>query len=154
MSPADPAVVSRQLGREPQSPFDVVVRCEHGYPAVIENAPVLEDGSPFPTRFWLTCPSLVADVARAESVPGWSNGRQGPNRNCLHREVAEVLALQMAGVPVEAGEAGRAGPPAQCQPTALALDVIGAWECRHKPTCEGQGCEDASDDAGPPARPG
>lgn len=131
MSPADPAVVSRQLGREPQSPFDVVVRCEHGYPAVIENAPVLEDGTPFPTRFWLTCPSLVADVARAESVPGWSNGREGPHRNCLHREVAEILALQMVG---------EVADPPECEPTAMALDIVAAWECRHEPQCAGETC--------------
>lgn len=128
MSPADPAVLSRQLGREPRGPFDVVVRCEHGCPAVIENAPVLDDGTPFPTRFWLTCPSLVADVAQTESVVGWASGREGPHRNCLHREVAELLALQMVG---------EIGDPPACEPTALALDLVAGWECRHKPTCEG-----------------
>jgi hypothetical protein len=131
MSPADPAVVSRQLGREPRSPFDVVVRCEHGYPAVIESAPVLEDGTPFPTRFWLTCPSLVADVAQAESVPGWAAGREGPHRNCLHREVAELLGLQTAG---------RMTEPSGCEPTAMALDIVAAWDCRHRPKCEGSAC--------------
>jgi hypothetical protein len=128
MSPADPAVVSRQLGREPRGPFDVVVRCEHGYPAVIENAPLLEDGTPFPTRFWLTCPSLVAGVARAESVVGWANGREGPNRNCLHREVAEVLALQTVG---------EIRDPSGCEPTALGLEMVAGWECRHRAKCEG-----------------
>jgi uncharacterized protein len=34
---------------------------------VIENAPRLEDGSPFPTLFWLTCPVLVRGVSKLES---------------------------------------------------------------------------------------
>ena len=34
---------------------------------VIENHPRLEDGSPFPTLFWLTCPILVKRASRLES---------------------------------------------------------------------------------------
>jgi uncharacterized protein len=34
---------------------------------VIENAPRLEDGSPFPTLFWLTCPILIKRASRLES---------------------------------------------------------------------------------------
>lgn len=37
---------------------------------VIENHPRLEDGSPFPTLFWLTCPILAARSSRLESE-GW-----------------------------------------------------------------------------------
>jgi hypothetical protein len=37
---------------------------------VIENHPRLEDGSPFPTLFWLTCPILIARVSRSEGA-GW-----------------------------------------------------------------------------------
>jgi hypothetical protein len=33
----------------------------------IENHPVPEDGSPFPTLFWLTCPILLKRVSRLES---------------------------------------------------------------------------------------
>jgi hypothetical protein len=35
---------------------------------VIENHPRLEDGSPFPTLFWLTCPVLVKRASRLEST--------------------------------------------------------------------------------------
>ena len=35
---------------------------------VIENHPVLADGSPFPTLFWLTCPILVKRVSRLEGA--------------------------------------------------------------------------------------
>lgn len=34
---------------------------------VIENHPVLDDGSPFPTLYWLTCPILMKRVSRLES---------------------------------------------------------------------------------------
>ena len=34
---------------------------------VIENHPRLEDGSPFPTLFWLTCPLLVKRVSTLEA---------------------------------------------------------------------------------------
>ena len=34
---------------------------------VIENFPRLDDGSPFPTLFWLTCPLLVKRASRLES---------------------------------------------------------------------------------------
>jgi len=33
---------------------------------VVENHPRLEDGSPFPTLFWLTCPMLVKRVSQLE----------------------------------------------------------------------------------------
>jgi hypothetical protein len=34
---------------------------------VIENAPRLEDGSPFPTLFWLTCPILIKRMSHLEA---------------------------------------------------------------------------------------
>ena len=37
---------------------------------VIENHPRLDDGSPFPTLYWLTCPVLRKRVAKLESG-GW-----------------------------------------------------------------------------------
>lgn len=37
---------------------------------VIENHPRLEDGSPFPTLYWLTCPLLVKRASKLESE-GW-----------------------------------------------------------------------------------
>lgn len=34
---------------------------------VIQVPPVLDDGTPFPTRYWLSCPLAVRRVARIES---------------------------------------------------------------------------------------
>ena len=64
---ADLVAVREQLGREPTTPFTVVARCTGGHPLVIRNAPRDADGAPFPTTFWLTCPSAVKAVSRMES---------------------------------------------------------------------------------------
>jgi hypothetical protein len=45
----------------------VARRCHLGIPMVIENDPRLDDGAPFPTLFWLTCPILIKRAARLES---------------------------------------------------------------------------------------
>lgn len=75
MSPAPPtsadaAAVTVLLGRAPQAQFDVVVRDEHSAPVVIRNAPLLDDGTPMPTRWWLVDPKLRAAVGRLESQGG------------------------------------------------------------------------------------
>ena len=66
----DVALVERQLGRRPRAFRRVAVRCPYGRPAVTEQAPLDESGRPFPTTFWLTCPYLVAALARVEAVGG------------------------------------------------------------------------------------
>lgn len=50
--------------------FEVVVRDARGEPAVIRNAPFLDDGTPMPTRYWLVDPDLVVRVSRLESGGG------------------------------------------------------------------------------------
>ena len=52
-SAADRAAVASLLGREPRSAFDVVVRHADGSPMVIRNPPILDDGTPMATRYWL-----------------------------------------------------------------------------------------------------
>ncbi|MDQ3670905.1 MAG: DUF501 domain-containing protein, partial [Actinomycetota bacterium] len=66
----DRAVVARQLGRDPRALRRVVVRCPHGLPAVTEQDPYDSGGHPFPTTYYLTCPSLVAALARIEAAGG------------------------------------------------------------------------------------
>ena len=66
----DVAVVTVQLGRAPRSSLEVVARCHLGLPVVIAVPPHLDDGTPFPTRYWLTCPLAVRRVSRIESRGG------------------------------------------------------------------------------------
>ena len=66
----DTATVTRLLGRSPRGRFDVVVRDTSGEPVVICNDPLLEDGTPMPTRYWLVGAELCDEVSRLESTGG------------------------------------------------------------------------------------
>ena len=71
----DVALASWQLGRPARAVRRVACRCVHGFPAVTEQEPYADDGTPFPTTYWLTCPWLVASIARLEAAGGverWS----------------------------------------------------------------------------------
>jgi len=66
-SAADAAAVALQLGRAPRGLLAVAHRCPCGMPDVVETAPRLPDGTPFPTLYYLTCPRAVAAVSRLEA---------------------------------------------------------------------------------------
>jgi hypothetical protein len=66
----DRARVEELLGRVPRGDFEVVVRDADGDPAVLRNAPFLDDGTPMPTRYYLVSPSLVRAVSRLEADGG------------------------------------------------------------------------------------
>ncbi|MFM8237321.1 MAG: DUF501 domain-containing protein [Actinomycetota bacterium] len=69
-APPETEMLARLLGRSPRGAFEVVVRGAAGEPLVIRNAPLLDDGTPMPTRFWLVDPAVRARVARLESAGG------------------------------------------------------------------------------------
>ena len=109
----DRAVVERQLGRAPRAFRRVAVRCPFGRPAVTEQAPYDENGRPFPTTFWLTCPYLVAAVSRLEASGGverWSERARSDRElaSSLARATAEQRALRPE-LPVGIGGASRDG---------------------------------------------
>ncbi|MGC1286260.1 MAG: DUF501 domain-containing protein, partial [Streptosporangiaceae bacterium] len=80
-SAADTAAVALQLGREPRGLLAVAHRCPCGLPDVVETAPRLPDGTPFPTLYYLTCQRAVAAVSRLEA-------------SGLMREMAQRLAAE------------------------------------------------------------
>ncbi|GAB1515441.1 DUF501 domain-containing protein [Actinophytocola sp. KF-1] len=67
VSEADRAAVAAQLGRPPRAIRAVVHRCPSGHPAVIQTSPRLEDGTPFPTLYYLTCPRLTSLTSTIEA---------------------------------------------------------------------------------------
>jgi hypothetical protein len=67
IDPRDLAVVGRQLGRAPRATRSVAHRCSCGLPDVVETAPRLADGTPFPTLYYLTCPRAASAIGRLES---------------------------------------------------------------------------------------
>ena len=106
----------RAPARPPPRAFRrVVVRCPFGRPAVTEQAPYDENGDPFPTTFWLTCPHLVAAVSRLEAAGGverWTSarGRDPELASSLQDATAEQRRLRPE-LPLGIGGASRDGQP-------------------------------------------
>jgi hypothetical protein len=67
ISEEDAAAVAEQLGRPPRGLRSVAHRCPCGRPDVVETAPRLPDGTPFPTLYYLTCPRAAAAVSGLEA---------------------------------------------------------------------------------------
>ena len=61
-------VVEEQLGRRPRGVKKIAHRCPCGNPDVVETSPRLDDGTPFPTLYYLTCPHATAACSRLESA--------------------------------------------------------------------------------------
>jgi hypothetical protein len=59
--------VSRQLGRPARDIIEVAARCVCKRPLVVKTKPRLEDGTPFPTLYYLTQKSATAAVSALEA---------------------------------------------------------------------------------------
>jgi uncharacterized protein len=64
---ADVAAFREQLGRPPRGLRAIAHRCPCGNPDVVETAPRLEDGTPFPTTYYLTCPRAASAIGTLEA---------------------------------------------------------------------------------------
>lgn len=69
-TPHDAERVTALLGREPEGTFEVVVRDAGGEPLVLRNAPVMFNGRPMPTRYWLIGKDALRRVSRLEADGG------------------------------------------------------------------------------------
>lgn len=63
----DEAAVAAQLGREPRNIHEVGHRCPCGNPDVVTTEPRLDNGTPFPTTFYLTCPRAASRIGTLEA---------------------------------------------------------------------------------------
>ncbi|GAB3939360.1 DUF501 domain-containing protein [Corynebacterium tapiri] len=74
---ADLQIVEKQLGRAPRGVLSIAYRTPDGAPAVVKTAPRLDDGTPFPTLYYLTDPRLTAEASRLEvgQVMKWMESR-------------------------------------------------------------------------------
>jgi hypothetical protein len=81
---------------------------------VTEQEPYDENGQPFPTTFWLTCPELVAAVSRLEAAGGverWTRAAEDDpelrasleRANDEQRELRPELDLGIGGARSGAG---------------------------------------------------
>lgn len=66
----DRSVVAVQIGRPLRADSEVVSRCHLAMPVVIKVPPLLDDGTPFPTLYWLTCPLATTRIGRLEGAGG------------------------------------------------------------------------------------
>jgi|ERR687894_758379 hypothetical protein len=63
----DAVLAARMIGRPLRGQSAVAVRCAWGLPAVLRVSPRLNDATPFPTLFWLSCPLANRCVGRLEA---------------------------------------------------------------------------------------
>ncbi len=68
ISAEDLEEVSRQLGRPARDIVEVAARCVCKRPIVVKTKPRLEDGTPFPTLYYLTQKSATAAVSTLEAT--------------------------------------------------------------------------------------
>ena len=139
----DIAVLTQLLGRPPRAGFEVVVRNTTGDPVVIRNAPLLDDGTPMPTRYWLVDPDLSLRVARLESAGGVRAAEAAVEAEALGsaheryaRERDAALAPDHVG-PRPSGGVGGTGRGVKCLHAHLAYhlaggdDPVGRWVEEH-----------------------
>jgi hypothetical protein len=135
VTPQDRDAVARQLGREPRGVAGVAHRCPCGQPDVVETLPRLDDGTPFPTTFYVTCPRLTGAISTLESqglMRSMTSRLDGDpelaaryraahedylRRRSVHGEVPEIEGVSAGGMPtrvkclhVLVGHALAAGP--------------------------------------------
>lgn len=141
--PRDPAVptasdievLHEQLDRVPRGVVAIGARCVCGRPTVVTTAPRLEDGSPFPTTFYLTCPPIVRACstleaehlmeeynARLAEDEGLAAAYESAHRDYIARrqrlgDVPEIAGVSAGGMPTRVkclhalvGHALAAGP--------------------------------------------
>jgi uncharacterized protein len=97
MGERDVALATKMIGRPLRGSSAAAVRCGWGLPAVLRVGPQLDDGTPFPTTFWLACPLANKHVGRLEaegSMVGL-NDRLGADP-AFAREYADAHARYVA----------------------------------------------------------
>ncbi len=97
--------VEELLGRPPRGDFEVVVRDDRGDPVVLRNGPLLDDGTPMPTRYYLVGKVLVRDVSRLEAAGGVRDAERTIDADEIARVHERYAAERDALIP-----AGHAGP--------------------------------------------
>lgn len=67
MDDGEAELAAAMIGRPLRGRSAAAVRCRWGLPAVLRVSPQLEDGTPFPTLFWLACPLANKHIGRLEA---------------------------------------------------------------------------------------
>ncbi len=111
-SRADRDAIAAQLGRPPRGLRGVAHRCPCALPAVVTTSPRLEDGTPFPTLYYLTCARLAGLVGSLEGSGAMREMTRRLDddadladayRRAHERYLADRDALEPLGTDVSAG---------------------------------------------------
>ena len=86
----DIQVVSKQLGRPARDIVAIAARCVCGKPTVVQTAPRLSDGTPFPTTYYMTHPGATAAFSRLEAAGLMAELQE---RLAVDQELAEAYRL-------------------------------------------------------------
>ncbi len=147
-SEAERAAVTELLGRPPRAAFRVAACDAAGNPLVIENAPLLDDGTPMPTRYWLVGPRAKVLVGRLEAEGGVDRAEAEVGLDALDalhaRHQAERDALLPAGHqgPRPTGGVGGTRRGVKCLHAHYAAylagvdDPVGRWVADHLAVAE------------------
>ena len=142
-APAEVAAVAELLGREPAGDFEIVVRGEEGRPVVIRNSPLLHDGTPMPTLYWLVGSTELLVVSRLESSGGVRQAEDEVDPVALRRAHDEYAAEREALLPPDyaghrpSGGVGGTRTGVKCLHAHYAwllaggADPVGQWVVEH-----------------------
>ena len=67
VSERDIRIVSAQLGRPPRDVVGIAARCVCGNPTVVSTQPRRDDGTPFPTFYYLCHPAATSAISELEA---------------------------------------------------------------------------------------
>jgi exopolyphosphatase/guanosine-5'-triphosphate,3'-diphosphate pyrophosphatase len=141
VSQGDWEAVAELLGRAPQGAFEVVVRDRDGRPVVILNSPLLDDGTPMPTRYWLVGRTERELISRLESMGGVRAAEAAVDATELEAAHARYEAIRDAAMPPghsgpkPTGGVGGTRRGVKCLHAHLAWylaggpDPVGRWTC-------------------------
>jgi hypothetical protein len=140
---ADRAAVEALLGRPVQGDFEIVVRHDDGSPAVLRNAPLLRDGTPMPTRYWLVGEPERTWISRLEAAGGVNRAEAEADPTALADAHARYAAERDAAIPPDhhgprpSGGVGGTRQGVKCLHAHYAWhlaggdDPVGQWIERH-----------------------
>lgn len=112
---ADIQTVSHQLGRPARNVIGIAARCVCGAPTVVATKPRLDDGTPFPTLYYLSHPAATAAVSTLEAtgvmpeLAALLEGEVAAQYDSAHRsyladrasieDVPEIAGISAGGMP-------------------------------------------------------
>lgn len=137
------ALIVRLLGRETRSRYTIAARNSAGAPVVLMNLPVMDDGTPMPTTYWLVGPDEVAAVGALESTGAVDEVEELIGLDALQDVHGRYAAMRDALIPADhsgprpSGGVGGTRRGVKCLHAHFAWwlaggdDPVGEWVASH-----------------------